>query len=263
MSMFAPQASQSWKFEEPGDTHKGTLTEIGEKHQCRDFNTGEPEFWPKSNDPKMQAKLTFDTDERDPSDPQDDGKRTLFVVENGKQGSMLAAIRDAVKAAGGKDLRVGGVLTLTFAGHDPNSANPRNPRKLYRAVWEEPAGGGGMFQQQAPQAPQAPQQQWQPQTPAPQQPQQAPAPQGGAWAQATGHQVGQQPPAPQQTAPQAPAPQQQAQQFQAPAPQQQVDEQTSTFIRSMIGQNVDTQTIVNSIAQPGVTAELVDSYRQQ
>ena len=296
MDMFAPPASHSAKFEQPGDTIAGEIKEISEPMQCTDFGTSNPSFWP-SGDPMMQAKITLATDQRDPSDPQDDGKRGLWVVQSGKQGGLLWAIREAIKAAGAETIQVGGRLQVSFTGTDPESKNPHNPRKLYEAQYQPPAPGGGMFSQQGGgQGPRPLSTENQMNRPMPQQGQQAPQQggyqqQGGAWGQATG----QRPPAPQQQggyqqqgqqapqqsgyqqapqqggyqqAPQQGGYQQQGQQSsqqgghqQAPQQSPQVDAQTETFIRSMVGQGIDTQTIVNSIALPAVTPQVVDSYR--
>lgn len=254
--MFTPPASRSCKFEQVGDTHVGTIVEIGEPVQRTKFKTTEPDFWP-SGDPVMQAKITLETDERDPQDPTDDGKRGLWILQSGKQGGPLAAIRDAVKAAQVDTIKPGGRLQISFVGTDPESQNPQNPRKLYQATYQPPAPAGGMFgaQQEAP-AQQAPAQQNQQ------------AQQTGGYAQ-QGFPVGNQP------APQAPQGGGQLGQFgngthtQQPAPAQQppaqqapaVDADTETRIKQLVSMNVDTTSIVNAIGRPDITAGIVDSYR--
>jgi hypothetical protein len=42
------------------------------------MKTGEPKFWP-SGDPMYQVIVTVQTQERDPSIQDDDGKRRLFI----------------------------------------------------------------------------------------------------------------------------------------------------------------------------------------
>ncbi|MEX3610048.1 hypothetical protein VVR12_03230 [Rothia sp. LK2588] len=237
MDMFAPQASTSAKFPNPGDTVAGEILEIGEPVQARKYGTQEPDFWP-SGDPIMQAKITLQTQDRDPSNPEDDGKRGLWVTQSGKAGGQLAAIRDAVREAGEQTIKVGGFLQVQFTGHDPESKNPANPRKLYAARYEGPAAGGGMF---------------------------------GVSAPAQGAQQAQQAPQGQQNQPQGQAgfqqhPQSQPQQSfqqQAPAqtPQQGLDPEIESRIKALIGMNIDTAAIVNSMAHPAVTADVVDSYR--
>lgn len=160
---FAPRASHSWKFTNPGDTHTGTITEVSDARQATEYGSNELAYWDKERTrPKMQVAVTLDTTERDPQDANDTGKRTLWVVEDGRSGSILSAIRQAVHQAGAGTIDIGGQLTVTFSGFDPNSKNPANPRKIYSASYVPPAPAGGMFTSQAPAQPVAA-----PATPAP------------------------------------------------------------------------------------------------
>lgn len=153
---FAPRASHSWKFTNPGDTHTGTITEVSDARQASEFGSNEPAYWDREKTrPKMQVAVTLDTAERDPQDANDTGKRTLWVVEDGRSGSILSAIRQAVHQAGAGTIDIGGQLTVTFSGFDPNSKNPANPRKIYSASYVPPAPAGGMFTNQAPAQPAA------------------------------------------------------------------------------------------------------------
>lgn len=148
---FAPRASHSWKFTNPGDTHTGTITEVSDARQATEYGSNELAYWDKERTrPKMQVAVTLDTTERDPQDANDTGKRTLWVVEDGRSGSILSAIRQAVHQAGAGTIDIGGQLTVTFSGFDPNSKNPANPRKVYAASYVPPAPAGGMFTNQAP-----------------------------------------------------------------------------------------------------------------
>lgn len=147
---FAPRASHSWKFTNPGDTHTGTITEVSDARQATEFGSNEPAYWDREKTrPKMQVAVTLDTAERDPQDANDTGKRTLWVVEDGRSGSILSAIRQAVHQVGAGTIDIGGQLTVTFSGFDPNSKNPANPRKVYSASYVPPAPAGGMFTNQA------------------------------------------------------------------------------------------------------------------
>ena len=147
---FAPRASHSWKFTNPGDTHTGTITEVSDARQATEYGSNELAYWDKERTrPKMQVAVTLDTAERDPQDTNDTGKRTLWVVEDGRSGSILSAIRQAVHQAGAGTIDIGGQLTVTFSGFDPNSKNPANPRKIYAASYVPPAPAGGMFTNQA------------------------------------------------------------------------------------------------------------------
>lgn len=168
---FAPRASRSWKFATPGDTHTGTITEVSDARQAAEYGSNELAYWDKERTrPKMQVAVTLDTAERDPQDANDTGKRTLWVVEDGRSGSILSAIRQAVHQAGAGTIDIGGQLTVAFSGFDPNSKNPANPRKIYSASYVPPAPAGGMFTSQAPAQPVA-----QPAAPAPAAPAPAPA----------------------------------------------------------------------------------------
>ena len=154
---FAPRASHSWKFANPGDTHTGTITEVSDARQATEFGSNEPAYWDREKTrPKMQVAVTLDTAERDPQDANDTGKRTLWVVEDGRSGSILSAIRQAVHQVGAGTIDIGGQLTVAFSGFDPNSKNPANPRKIYAASYVPPAPAGGMFTNQAPAQPAAP-----------------------------------------------------------------------------------------------------------
>lgn len=160
---FAPRASHSWKFTNPGDTHTGTITEVSDARQATEYGSNELAYWDKERTrPKMQVAVTLDTAERDPQDANDTGKRTLWVVEDGRSGSILSAIRQAAHQAGAGTIDIGGQLTVAFSGFDPNSKNPANPRKIYSASYVPPAPAGGMFTNQAPAQPVAA-----PATPAP------------------------------------------------------------------------------------------------
>lgn len=153
---FAPRASHSWKFATPGDTHTGTITEVGDARQATEFGSNEPAFWDREKTrPKMQVAITLDTTERDPQDANDTGKRTLWVVEDGRSGSILSAIRQAVAQVNAGTIDIGGQLTVAFSGFDPNSKNPANPRKVYTASYVPPAPAGGMFTNQEPAQPAA------------------------------------------------------------------------------------------------------------
>lgn len=223
---FAPRASHSWKFANPGDTHTGTITEVSDARQASEFGSNEPAYWDREKTrPKMQVAVTLDTAERDPQDANDTGKRTLWVVEDGRSGSILSAIRQAVHQAGAGTIDIGGQLTVTFSGFDPNSKNPANPRKIYSASYVPPAPAGGMFTNQAP-APAAP----------------VPAA-----------------PAPAPAAPAAPAPVAQP----VPAPVPAVPDAIRQAVTALIGTGQDDAAIAATLAGTGlpVTAETVATIR--
>lgn len=260
MSMFTPPASHSCKFESVGDVNEGEIVEISEPVQATKFQTTEPSFWP-SGDPMMQVKVTLATDQRDPQDPSDDGKRGLWVLESGKQGGLLWAIREAVKAAGVDDLKIGGKLRVAFTGTDPESKNPQNPRKIYQAWYQAPAAGGGMFGSAAGQG-QGPATTTENQMGRPT-PQQAPAQQAGQYAQ-QGFPIDGQPALAQEQAPGMGQFNNGQNTQQVPAPQQApntVDADTEARIKQLLAMNVDTTSIVNAIGNPAVTSTVVETYR--
>ena len=126
------------KFETVGTTHTGVITDPPKAVQQNDFDTKQPAFWDDAKtQPKMQAVINLKTDQRDPSDPNDEGGRTLYAASS----SQKKAIVDAVKASGAADIEVGGTLTIQYYADDPTSKNPRNPKKLYRAHYTPPAAG--------------------------------------------------------------------------------------------------------------------------
>lgn len=241
---FAPRASHSWKFTNPGDTHTGTITEVSDARQATEFGSNEPAFWDREKTrPKMQVAVTLDTTERDPQDANDTGNRTLWVVEDGRSGSILSAIRQAVHQAGAGTIDIGGQLTVAFSGFDPNSKNPANPRKIYSASYVPPAPAGGMFTNQAPAQPAAA-----PATPA------APAPAAPA-----------QPVAPAPVAqPAAPAPAAQPVAAPAtPAPAPAVPDAVRQAVTALIATGQSDEQIAATLAGTGlpVTAETVATIR--
>lgn len=241
---FAPRASHSWKFTTPGDTHTGTITEVGDARQATEYGSNELAFWDKERTrPKMQVAVTLDTTERDPQDANDTGKRTLWVVEDGRSGSILSAIRQAVHQAGAGTIDIGGQLTVAFSGFDPNSKNPANPRKVYVASYVPPAPAGGMFTNQDTAQPAA----------APAAPV-APAPAAPAPAPAVPAQPVAPAPAAQPAAPVAPA---------TPAPVPAVPDAVRNAVSALIATGQTDEQIAATLAGTGlpVTAETVATIR--
>lgn len=229
---FDSRPSHSCKFKTPGETHTGVITEISDRMPVTKYGTTDPDYWPDGS-PKQQVVITLATDERDPEDPNDSGERSLWVTESRKAGTILAAIIQATRQANAK-LEIGGTLSVSFTGHDPNSKNPAQPRKLYAATYQPPAAGGGMFEQQ-------------PAQPAPAASQPA-APQA----------------APQQQVPQtAPVVNQQPAQPAPAAPAQQLSDATITGIKGLIAAGLDDATISSSLTAAGnqVSPEQVAQVR--
>lgn len=235
---FDSRPSHSCKFKTPGETHTGVITEISDRMPVTKYGTTDPDYWPDGS-PKQQVVITLATDERDPEDPNDTGERSLWVTESRKAGTILAAIIQATRQANAK-LEIGGTLSVSFTGHDPNSKNPAQPRKLYAATYQPPAAGGGMFEQQ------------------PAQPAQA-APAAPAASQPAAPQA-----APQQQVSQtAPVVNQQPAQPAPAAPAQQLSDATITGIKGLIAAGLDDATISSSLTAAGnqVSPEQVAQVR--
>ncbi|MFF4834052.1 hypothetical protein [Streptomyces sp. NPDC001315] len=153
------------KFPSIGASISGRITEKPVVEQQRDIKDGSLKFW-KDGGKMMQLVVTVQTDQRDPSIEEDDGRRRIFV-----KGAMKNSIADAVRAVGARGLEVGGILTVTYT-HDGQKTNPAfDPPKQYSAQYIAAA----VAELNTPDP--TPQQQYMPQAPAPQQyAQPAPAP---------------------------------------------------------------------------------------
>ena len=124
--------SISFKDSKIGDSFTGTITKL-ETAQVRDFDSNEPKFWDDGK-PQLQVVLTLDTDYADPTNPEDDGVRKLYLV-----GAKLTAMKAAVKEFG-KPVAVGQVITITFTGEKPNANKRFNATKLYGVKLAEGTG---------------------------------------------------------------------------------------------------------------------------
>lgn len=137
-----------------GTTYAGTVTEAPQIMQARDFDSGQPAFFPDGN-PKQTVVTKIALE---PTGEE----RSLWAP---KPSAMFAAIAAAQKDAG-TQITVGGHLTVTFSGEKPNEKNPRlNKQKLYTVIYRAPDA----FAQPVQPATAPPQQAWQvpPQTPPP------------------------------------------------------------------------------------------------
>ena len=222
-------AGNSFAFDHVGAQVTGTVLDLVEQQQT-DLQTGEPKTF-TNGQPMMMYRVDLQTQERDPNNPMDDGRRSIYLKGSRapETQSSLAAVLAAIKqATGTANIATGGTLTVQYVGDGQPKQRGFNAPKLYAASYQPPTHSLGEEPVRPRQvmAQPSPQQQF-----AQQQAAQGPAPQ---WAQAPAQQPAyqvpqapaqqypvQQPPAP-QYAPQAPAPQQyqpQAPAQQAPAPQ--------------------------------------------
>lgn len=125
-------------FKNHGDTITGTVTEVGEPYQVREWNNttqradGPPKFT-KAGKPVYAFHVHLATDERDAFNPDDDGERIIDV----NSWRMQDALRGAIKAAGGPGLEIGGRVTLTYT-RDEVEGDSRSG-KHYTAQYVRPA----------------------------------------------------------------------------------------------------------------------------
>ncbi|GGY29875.1 hypothetical protein GCM10010363_07950 [Streptomyces omiyaensis] len=117
------------KFPMPGTTVSGRITQKPTVEQQRDIKTGDSKFWSDGN-PMMQLVVTVQTDLRDPTIDEDDGRRRLFV-----KGVMKNAIADAVRMAGARGLEVGGTIAVTYTHDGVAKERGMSPPKQYTATY--------------------------------------------------------------------------------------------------------------------------------
>jgi hypothetical protein len=129
----------SASFEQLGDTITGTIDRRPEVRQATDIATREPLFWPDGK-PREQLVIVLRTNLKS-GDPDDDGRRSLYVKGSTVQGSRSIhdAIRTAVQAAGASGLEVGGTLSVTWDSTEPSQTRGFNDRKLYSATYKAPS----------------------------------------------------------------------------------------------------------------------------
>ncbi|AXH69122.1 hypothetical protein SEA_RYADEL_17 [Mycobacterium phage Ryadel] len=111
----------------------GTIEIVHPPEPVVDIKTGQPTD-------KQQVRIVLATDERDPSEPDDDGRRTLYV-----KSYMRGAIGDALRKAGAKEPEVGGTLTVTFTHVTPPDRPGMSPSKHFAATYTAPPVTGGYF----------------------------------------------------------------------------------------------------------------------
>ncbi|GIH07483.1 hypothetical protein Rhe02_55500 [Rhizocola hellebori] len=133
--------TKSAKFNTLGDVVRGTITDDPKVTQCVKFDddgkpTDEKAFW-KSGDPMMQIVVTIQTDQRDPDDEDDDGKRALHITPR-----LQPAVRDAVKTAGAKGLAIGGIIAVQWTG---GTGHGKGNARQYAAAYQPPQVGADLL----------------------------------------------------------------------------------------------------------------------
>lgn len=236
---------------QPGDSVTGVIEKI-ETTQVNDFQTKQPAFW-NDGRPKEQIHVIIQTQLRDPSVEDDDGRRSLWVKGWGIQ---LKAFRDACRQAGVKIPKPGDTITERFVGLGQRGDAPQPPKVFEFHI--EPASSvnslvnGSQPQQPVQQGSQQPpvqqsQQDYPQQQYAPQQPTQ------------TSNQGYQQPPVDPWNPPTQQQPQQPAQRVQLGQPQQADPMKVNQLkavgkspqeIAALLGVPVEAVTAVTDQAQP-------------
>lgn len=133
-------------FKTIGDTVTGSVVNIGEPYQAREFNNATnkcdgPLKVTKAGKPVMAFHITLSTSQRDPSNGEDDGTRVIDV----NSWRMRDAIRNAVRAVAAPGLEVGAQLTVTYT-HDETAGDPRSG-KNYSASYSRAANSALMGEQ--------------------------------------------------------------------------------------------------------------------
>lgn len=154
-----PTGGSSFSFENPGDSITGTVVTLEEVQQT-DMRTGEPLFW-DNGQPKMMFRLELQTQLRDPNNPSDDGKRSVYLKGSRKpekKSTMSAMVLAAQQATGTTEIAPGGTVTMTYVGDGVPSQRGFNAPKQYEATYRPPAMNlaGGQQAVAAPAAPAAP-----------------------------------------------------------------------------------------------------------
>lgn len=142
----------SAKFETIGTVITGTIVKEPVVQQQTDITTGEPKYW-SDGKPREQLQVILATQQRDPSDPSDDGHRALYV-----RGELTKAVRAAIKASGAKGIEVGGTVTATYIGNGQPPKPGFSGAKLFDVTYVPPLPQAanaflGAAQQPAPQVP--------------------------------------------------------------------------------------------------------------
>src|SRR5688500_3258150 len=105
----------------PPITWAGEIVDTPELVQQRDFDSNEPLTWPDGR-PKMMLMVVIQTDARDPQNPDDDGKRALYL-----RWRLKEAAQDAIKRAGQKGApKKGGWLSMTYTSDDHAAKKGKN-----------------------------------------------------------------------------------------------------------------------------------------
>ena len=123
---------KTFPFDNVGDRVAGVVVQTPVKEQQRDMVTNELSFW-DNRQPKWMYRLQIQTELRDSDDPYDDGIRTLHL-----SWKRLDAVRAAIRAAGAKNIEIGGQLALQFTEFGPVTKKGFNAPKIGFKAWYKP-----------------------------------------------------------------------------------------------------------------------------
>ena len=138
MTLLLGGGTTSAKFENVGDTVSGEILSVETKQQT-DLD-GNLKTW-DNGDPMWQVVVVLQTDERDPDNAEDDGRRAVYLKGSSKYASTAKAVADAVRTAGAKALEVGGTLALAYTGDGEPTKRGFSAPKLYQAAYKAPVAG--------------------------------------------------------------------------------------------------------------------------
>jgi hypothetical protein len=117
----------SLKFPSIGTKHVLHVTDEPEVMQQRDFDSGEPLYWDDAKtQPRNQLVIRGTVD----------GEESTLYAKSG----ILAALKDAIREAGVKAPKPGGVLTIAYVEDGPRKGKGMPP-KVYKAKYEPGQGG--------------------------------------------------------------------------------------------------------------------------
>ena len=117
--------SLSFKDLAVGDSYEGVITGL-RTVQVRNYeDPTKLEFWDDGK-PKLQIEVTLSTSYADPTDPDDEGSRRVFLF-----GQKLRAAQDEMRKKGLKKLEIGSQFIITLTGTKPSQNKRYNDVKLY------------------------------------------------------------------------------------------------------------------------------------
>lgn len=125
-------AALSFKGSKPGTTYTGVVEEGAKLVQCRDYDSGQPDFWDaEKTQPKMAAVLRINVD------------GTPYSVWATKPSSLFSALATAQTAAKAGPMEPGGTVTITHESDEPSKKGSKfNARKIYSATYTPPTAAG-------------------------------------------------------------------------------------------------------------------------